>query len=120
MLPLQGTAVTLIKIHIHLIAFDRLVYWEIELIVLTLMTSSKTRAPELRMITTDFNLRVTTFLVQKSCSETGSFYKSPTLGTRIWRKVVFFFTEIVVKCYSFIAFNIINFYKFCTFHSLEC
>ena len=41
----------LIKIHIHLIAFDRLVYWEIELIALTRLTSSKTIAPELRMIT---------------------------------------------------------------------
>ena len=44
---------TLIKTDIHLIAFDRLVYWEIQLIALTLMTSSKTRATELRMITTD-------------------------------------------------------------------
>ena len=34
-----------------LIAFDRLVCWEIQLIALTLMTSSKARAPELRMIT---------------------------------------------------------------------
>ena len=41
---------TLIKIYIHLIAFDRLVY-RIELIVLKLMTSNKTRAPELIMIT---------------------------------------------------------------------
>ena len=39
----------LIKIHIHLIAFDRIVYREIQLIALTLMTSSKARAPELRM-----------------------------------------------------------------------
>ena len=44
---------TLIKTDIHLIALDRLVYWEIQLIALTLMTSSKARAPELRMITTD-------------------------------------------------------------------
>ena len=41
----------LIKIHIHLIAFDRMVYKEIQLIALTLMTSSKARAPELRMVT---------------------------------------------------------------------
>ena len=45
---------TLLKIHIPLTAFDRLVYREIELIALMLMTSSKTRAPELRMITRDF------------------------------------------------------------------
>ena len=45
---------TLIKTDIHLNAFDRLVYWEIQLIALTLMTSSKARAPELRMITRDF------------------------------------------------------------------
>ena len=43
----------LIKIHIHLIAFDRIVYREIQLIVLTLMTSSKAGAPELRMVTRD-------------------------------------------------------------------
>ena len=43
----------LIKIHIHLIVFDRIVYWEIQLIALTLMTSSKARAPELRMVTRD-------------------------------------------------------------------
>ena len=42
-----------IKIHIHLIAFDRIVYREIQLIALTLMTSSKARAPELRMVTRD-------------------------------------------------------------------
>ena len=34
-------------------AFDQLVYREIELIALALMTSSKTRAPEPRMITGD-------------------------------------------------------------------
>ena len=45
---------TLIKTDIYLIAFDRLVYREVELIALTLMTSSKTCAPELRMITKDF------------------------------------------------------------------
>ena len=44
---------TLIKTGIHLIAFDRLVYWEIQLITLTLMNSNKARAPELRMITRD-------------------------------------------------------------------
>ena len=44
---------TLIKTDIHLIAFDRLVYREIQLITLTLMTSSKARAPEMRMITRD-------------------------------------------------------------------
>ena len=43
----------LIKIHIHLIAFDRIVYREIQLIALTLMTFSKARAPELRMVTRD-------------------------------------------------------------------
>ena len=43
----------LIKIHIHLIALDRIVYREIQLIALTLMTSSKARAPELRMVTRD-------------------------------------------------------------------
>ena len=43
----------LIKIQIHLIAFDPIVYGEIQLIALTLMTSSKARAPELRMITRD-------------------------------------------------------------------
>ena len=44
---------TLIKTDTHLIALDRLVYWEIQLIALTLMTSSKACAPELRMITRD-------------------------------------------------------------------
>ena len=44
---------SLIKIHILLIAFDRIVYREIQLIALTLMTSSKVRAPELRMVTRD-------------------------------------------------------------------
>ena len=43
----------LIKIHIHLIAFDQIVYREIQLIALTLMTSSKARARELRMVTRD-------------------------------------------------------------------
>ena len=43
----------LIKIHIHLLAFDRIVYREIQLIALTLTTSSKARAPELRMVTRD-------------------------------------------------------------------
>ena len=42
---------TLFKTDIHLIAFDRLVYREIQLITLTLITSSKARAPELRLIT---------------------------------------------------------------------
>ena len=42
-----------IKIHVHLIPFDRTVYREIQLIALTLMTSSKARAPELRMVTRD-------------------------------------------------------------------
>ena len=40
--------------HIHLIAFDRQEYRKIKLIAVTLMTSSKTRAPELKMITRDF------------------------------------------------------------------
>ena len=43
-----------VKVPINLNAFDRLVYREIELITLTLMTSIKTQAPELRMITRDF------------------------------------------------------------------
>ena len=43
----------LLKTDIHLIVFDRLVYRESQLIALTLMTSSKTRAPGLRMITRD-------------------------------------------------------------------
>ena len=38
---------------IHLIAFDRIVYREIQLIALMLKTSSKAHAPELRMITRD-------------------------------------------------------------------
>ena len=41
----------LIKIHIHLIAFDQIAYREIQLIALMLMTSSKAHAPELRMVT---------------------------------------------------------------------
>ena len=45
---------TLIRTDMHLIAFSRLVYGEIELIALTLMTFSKTREPELRMITRNF------------------------------------------------------------------
>ena len=43
----------LVKIHIHLIAFDRIVHREIQLIAFTLLTSSKARAPELRMVTRD-------------------------------------------------------------------
>ena len=39
-----------IEINIHLIAFDRQVYKEINLIAVTLTISSKTRAPELKMI----------------------------------------------------------------------
>ena len=46
MLPMEA-------IYIHLIAFDRIVYREIQLIALTLMTSSKARAPELRMVIRD-------------------------------------------------------------------
>ena len=42
-----------IKTDIHFIAFDRLVYREIQLIAVTLMTYSRARAPELRMITRD-------------------------------------------------------------------
>ena len=37
----------------HLIAFDRQICREIELIAATLMTSSKIRAPELKMIARD-------------------------------------------------------------------
>ena len=55
MLPLDAIAMPhLLKLISELIAFDRLVYWEIQLIALTLMTSSKAREPELRMITRDF------------------------------------------------------------------
>ena len=54
MLPPEAIAMPhLLKLISDLIAFDRLVYWEIQLIALTLMTSSKARAPELRMITRD-------------------------------------------------------------------
>ena len=54
MLPMEASYyATLIKIHIHLIAFDRIVYREIQLIALTLMTSSKAHAPELRMVARD-------------------------------------------------------------------
>ena len=54
MLPLEAIAIPyLLELISDLIAFDRLVYWEIQLIALTLMTSSKARAPELRMITRD-------------------------------------------------------------------
>ena len=45
---------TRIKIHIHLIALDLQVYREIKLIAVTLMTSGKTHAPELKMISEDF------------------------------------------------------------------
>ena len=38
----------------YLTAFDRQVYREIELIAVTLMTTSKTRVPELKMIARDF------------------------------------------------------------------
>ena len=48
MLPLICTN---LKSHIHLIAYDRLVYREIDLITLTLMSCSKSRASELTMIT---------------------------------------------------------------------
>ena len=52
MLPLDAIAMShLFKTDIHLTAFDRLVYKEIQLIALTLMTYSKARAPELRLIT---------------------------------------------------------------------
>ena len=44
----------LIRTDIHLIASKRLVHKETDLIALTPMTSSKTREPELRMITRDF------------------------------------------------------------------
>ena len=40
----------LLKLISDLTAFDRLVYWEIHSIDLTLMTSSEARTPELRMI----------------------------------------------------------------------
>ena len=45
---------TLIKTDIHLIAFNRLAFRKTELTAVTLMTSSKTREPELKMITRDF------------------------------------------------------------------
>ena len=44
---------TFIKADIHLIAFDRLVYRKIQFIALTLMTSSKAHASEMKMITRD-------------------------------------------------------------------
>ena len=44
---------TLIKTDIHLIAFDRLVYREIQLIAVTLMTYSRAHAPDLRIVTRD-------------------------------------------------------------------
>ena len=62
MLPLGGGGgggeglcyATLIRIHIHLIAFDRQVYREIKLIAVTLMTPSIIRVPELKTIIRDF------------------------------------------------------------------
>ena len=45
---------TLIKTDIQLIAFNRVVYREIQLIALMLMTSSKAGAPEMRMINRDY------------------------------------------------------------------
>ena len=54
MLPLEAiTMPHLLKLISDLIAFDRLVYWEIQLIAFMLMTSSKAGAPELRMISRD-------------------------------------------------------------------
>ena len=54
MLPIEAiTMPDLLKFMFKLIAFDRIVYREIQLIALTLMTSSKARAPELRMVTRD-------------------------------------------------------------------
>ena len=44
---------TQIIIYIHLVAFDQIVHREIDLIAFTLMTFSKARAPELKMITRD-------------------------------------------------------------------
>ena len=43
----------LLKFIFTFFSFDRIVYKEIQLIALTLMTSSKARAPELRMVTRD-------------------------------------------------------------------
>ena len=54
MLPLEAIAVPhLLKLISDLSAFEQLVYWEIQLIALTLINSTKARAPELRMITRD-------------------------------------------------------------------
>ena len=54
MLPLEAIVMPhLLKLVSDLIAFDRLAHWEIQLIALTLMTSSKAHTPELRMITRD-------------------------------------------------------------------
>ena len=53
MLPFEAIAMPHL-LEFILTAFDQLVYREIELIALALMTSSKIRAPELRMITRDF------------------------------------------------------------------
>ena len=42
MLPLEAIAIPqLLKLISDLIAFDRLVYWDIQMVALTLMTSSK-------------------------------------------------------------------------------
>ena len=50
MLPLEAIAIpTLTDIHIHLIAFDQQVY-KINVIAVTLMTSRKTRAHEVKMV----------------------------------------------------------------------
>ena len=54
MLPVETiTMPDLLKINYYLIAFHRIVYKEIQLIALMLMTSSKAHAPELRMVTRD-------------------------------------------------------------------
>ena len=51
MLPLEAIAMSLIKTDIYLIAFDRLVYMDTHLIVVTLPTYSRDPAPEVKMIT---------------------------------------------------------------------
>ena len=55
MLPMEAIAMPHLYLitDIHLTAFDRLVYREIQSIAVTLMTYSRARAPELRMITED-------------------------------------------------------------------
>ena len=59
MLPLEAIAVPyLLKLIFYLIAFNRLAYREIELIALTLMTSSKTREPADNVISLETSIQM--------------------------------------------------------------